>query len=362
MTAMYQLLRRFFQAAGFVRRRLSWVFLIALGLNVLFGGAFYLAERHAQPELTLVDSVWWAMVTMTTVGYGDYYAQTPVGRFVISYPCMILGIGIIGYLVGTVAESIVHLAANTRKGLMQIVETDHVIICQCPDPDRVVRVVEELRKDPWGRTRDYVVIADAFEEIPEALDKANIRFLRGDPTREDALRRANVLHSAGVFVLARDPGDPRCDFESFAVGSICEQMEAERGAPIHTVVELVSSDHRRMMEKTNVDAIVSVDGIGGRLLVQEFLDPGVYAVVHELVTNHEGAELYTLHTRLAGRTVGELHRAILEADAPVQVLGIVRDGEHQLNPKRTTELREGDRLIVMADDRNDFAALEQMLA
>ena len=41
-------------------------------LNFSFGGLFFLAERRAQPELTIADSIWWAVVTMTTVGYGDF--------------------------------------------------------------------------------------------------------------------------------------------------------------------------------------------------------------------------------------------------------------------------------------------------
>ena len=54
----------------------------AVLLNVAFGLLFYLAERNVQ-DISITDALWWSMVTMTTVGYGDFYAQSAVGRFII---------------------------------------------------------------------------------------------------------------------------------------------------------------------------------------------------------------------------------------------------------------------------------------
>ena len=72
------------------------VLLLVLLMNILFGTLFYLVEQDVQSGLTLADGLWWAMVTMTTVGYGDYYAQTAAGRFLVSYPAMLAGIGLVG--------------------------------------------------------------------------------------------------------------------------------------------------------------------------------------------------------------------------------------------------------------------------
>ena len=88
------------------------ILIVAVLLNVVLGVLFYVAERGVQEGLTLVDSIWWAMVTMTTVGYGDFYAKTFIGRFLISYPCMLLGIGVFGYLVGIVANSLLNHRLN----------------------------------------------------------------------------------------------------------------------------------------------------------------------------------------------------------------------------------------------------------
>lgn len=42
--------------------------------------------------------VWYALVTITTVGYGDLAPQTMGGRFIVALPLMALGIGLLGYV------------------------------------------------------------------------------------------------------------------------------------------------------------------------------------------------------------------------------------------------------------------------
>jgi voltage-gated potassium channel len=70
-------------------------------VTVLAGGA---AFAHAEgDEVTTWDGVWWAMTTVTTVGYGDLYPQTTIGRL-IGMLVMLVGIGFLSLLIGAVSE------------------------------------------------------------------------------------------------------------------------------------------------------------------------------------------------------------------------------------------------------------------
>jgi voltage-gated potassium channel len=73
---------------------------------VLTGGAVlgYLAERHAQPAVftSVGASLWWAITTLTTTGYGDMVPVTPLGRM-IGGAVMIGGLGTISLLAGILA-------------------------------------------------------------------------------------------------------------------------------------------------------------------------------------------------------------------------------------------------------------------
>lgn len=90
-----QLARTVFSLEG-----LRWASLLAVMTALGGGAAFSYAEGS---ELSTWDGVWWAMTTMTTVGYGDIYPHTDLGRL-IAMAVMVVGIGFIAILTAALAE------------------------------------------------------------------------------------------------------------------------------------------------------------------------------------------------------------------------------------------------------------------
>ena len=84
--------------------RLGRVIIIAAAVVIIGAAAAYRAEHPTNPEFaTFGDSVWWAIVTLTTVGYGDIVPVTTGGRF-IGVLIMVAGVGILGVLAGSLAS------------------------------------------------------------------------------------------------------------------------------------------------------------------------------------------------------------------------------------------------------------------
>ncbi len=82
------------------------VFLLSVATVVLvIGSAMYLIEGEQNGFTSIPRSVYWAIVTMTTVGYGDISPKTPEGQFVASL-VMILGYGIIAVPTGIVTAEL----------------------------------------------------------------------------------------------------------------------------------------------------------------------------------------------------------------------------------------------------------------
>jgi voltage-gated potassium channel len=108
---VFRLLRllRLVKAAVLMRRLLTTegvrdAAVLAL-LTVLGGGAAYSAIEKSQDgdSLSAWDGVWWAITTVTTVGYGDSYPRTTGGR-IIAIVVMLVGIGFVAILTAAAAE------------------------------------------------------------------------------------------------------------------------------------------------------------------------------------------------------------------------------------------------------------------
>jgi voltage-gated potassium channel Kch len=85
---------------------LLFVTLLAI-LTLEYGGIFVLGvEKHAENAniLTGPEALWWGVVTITTVGYGDFYPVTNPGRFVGALT-MLIGIAVLGTLTGYLANA-----------------------------------------------------------------------------------------------------------------------------------------------------------------------------------------------------------------------------------------------------------------
>jgi len=87
----------------FNSRRLRTILAALIFFIFLFGYLFYVSEPEVR---NLGDGIWWALVTITTVGYGDITPLTTVGRVVAS-SLMFLGLGLIATITAIVSAKFI---------------------------------------------------------------------------------------------------------------------------------------------------------------------------------------------------------------------------------------------------------------
>jgi voltage-gated potassium channel Kch len=111
-------------------------FVVLFFINLEFATMVVLAFENSAPAAniqTATQGLWWGVVTMTTVGYGDFYPVTNGGRFVGAY-LMIVGVALFGVIAAFVANFF--LAARGRRTRAPANELDEL--------RRLVRHNEEL--------------------------------------------------------------------------------------------------------------------------------------------------------------------------------------------------------------------------
>ena len=134
------------------------VFILSI-MIVMAAACVYVVESKAQPDVftSIPASMWWAVVTLTTVGYGDVTPITPLGRF-LGAIITVLGVGLAALPAGILANGL----ANELEQRKQHLELKFRELLQNSEIDLITDVdkIEDIRKDVGltvEQTRDMIL-------------------------------------------------------------------------------------------------------------------------------------------------------------------------------------------------------------
>lgn len=170
------------------RSSLFGALFIMSSLLLVAGTGMYLIERHAQPTMfgTLPQALWWALVTLATVGYGDAYPATPAGKLFASV-MILLGLAVYALPFAIIATG---FAQETRRRDFLVTWT---LVARVPlfsrlDADSVARIMTLLASRTYEpgdvivregeRTEAMYFIADG--EAAVELEQGEVRLGQGD--------------------------------------------------------------------------------------------------------------------------------------------------------------------------------------
>lgn len=325
----------------FVRReRLDRLLLIISVLIALSAVFISLLE----PNLSIDSALWWSIVTLTTVGYGDISPSTPGGRLV-AVLIMFVGIGLLGTLSATIASVLVDRKLKEDHGLTSYDFQNHIILIEWNHRARAV--LRQLRADESTAKAPVILIAE-LERKP--VDDPDLHFVRGNPG-DETLTQANVAHAKTVIVLGKDELDAAARDARVVLATLTvESMNPDA----YTIVEIVDGANAQFCRRANADEIIVSNNLSSHLIARAAVNHGISTVITDMLTADQGNELYTvsLPKDFAGRRFMDLflemkaqHRSI--TIAVQQGVG----GPVLANPDGDYRLSEGDLLIVVAPNR-----------
>jgi Trk K+ transport system NAD-binding subunit len=289
----------------------------------------------AGSEIVAPTAYWWYfVVTAATVGYGDFFPVSTMGRGVGVY-VIIGGIATLTTVFARLAAVLEQAKGRRMQGAISVTTTGHVVLIGYT-PGRTERIVAELLAESDAR----LVLCGWDEVATHPMPESGIDFVRGDLTDAETLRRAGVPAARTVLVDARD------DNEALAVTVTVIHLNA--GA--HVVATLRDMGRATLLRQVDQD-IHCVQWHTPWMVTEELTSPGIAEVYTHLMTPG-GTNTYSIRLpeSLGPVQVGQC-QAVLGRRHGVTLLAARTDHELLVNPDWTTELPAGAEVYYISAQR-----------
>ena len=290
----------------FFRRNLLITILLFIFIISLSGATvFYLIELQSNPALkSFGQAVWWVLVSITTVGYGDIVPVTSAGKF-LGIILIFTGVALVSMFTATVSSIFVAQKLKEERGLKQISQTNHIILCGWNHSAEQILNVIFKRHDPPLIVLINQLPDDQVQNIIFKFKGQPLQFVRGDFAQEEILNRANLRKASAVIIVPDMSGgltsrtDEKTILTAFSVKAIQPKIKV--------YAHILDRDNEPYIKKAQVEDYIVSDAFTGVLLGEMVVAPGVPQSVQNLLGKGEEEHLLRVKVpeELKGKSFGE---------------------------------------------------------
>jgi voltage-gated potassium channel len=315
-------------AVQLLRRGLLALLLLLIVVLIVFVDRDAYVDNY-DGEVDLIDSIYYATVTLTTTGYGDITPVAPHARVISAVIVTPLRIAFLVLLVGTTLEVLAHHGRRIFKDTRWRKRMrNHVVVVGFGTKGR--SAVETLQNN--GMNPAQVVIIDSR---PSAITDANVRgyaAIEGDATRREILRRAEIMKAREVIITV--------DRDDSAILVMLTVRQLNPSA--HVVVAVREDANASLLRQSGASAVVTSSEAVGRLLGLSAVSPNLGTIIEDLLSSNEGLEV-------AERPITreEIGRSPGEVDGE-RVIAVVRNKTlRRFYDPTVAKLEGGDQVVVV---------------
>jgi voltage-gated potassium channel len=313
-------------------RQLRGRLLVGLALIMLVSLTTYI-ERDGYNDssdgtVDLLDSVYYATVSITTTGYGDVVPVTDAARAVTTFLVTPMRMIFLVLLVGTSVELI---TAATRRRLRRQNwrkrVRDHVIICGFGVKGR--SALQALAEQ--GQDNEHVVVVDADPRSVDAAARMGYVGVQGDMTSNAVLQQAGVERARAVIIAPTR--DDTAVLTTLTVRSLVPEVRI-----VATAREI---ENAPLLRHSGADIVLTSSGSTGRMLGIASASPCAVRFIEDLLERGNGFDV-------TERSVDVEAPLSSFAAAGELVVAVYRNGEVVAHaPKGDHILRAGDRIVAL---------------
>jgi voltage-gated potassium channel len=333
----------------------SFAMLILFSETVIGGVTFFLIEAAHRPDATLAEGIWWALVTITTVGYGDVTPTTALSR-VVGGVLMVGGMVTLALFAGIISQSLVTAVSAIREEQFRMSDyANHVVVCGYDATTNLL--LEALTEEMNLQTTRVVIFAD--RDQPRELPTAFL-WMRGDPTKQSELDKVRLTHASAVIVSGSrgerpQIADAKTILTVFTIRSYLEAHERDvrhRRSPLYVVAEILDTENVSHALTAGANEVVETRRMGSLMLAHAVRFHGSADVMsHMLVKGRHNVYVGQIPGQLQEPVpYAQLMRSLGLAQQGALVIGLrFPDGEEVINPRGSVEVVPGTLLVYLSE-------------
>jgi len=329
-------INQFVEVLANKRFELFTLLFLLLFIMVTAGIAIYVFEESFNPDInTLFDALYWALVTISTVGYGDISPVTQEGK-AVSMIIIVSGIAMISFVTSVIVSAFSEKLDELKEN--RIIEDINrneafIIICGYGQMTKMfLRQQDDIKSA-------YVIIDKDPDRVKQAL-KDGYRAINEDASRHDVIVKFNIEYSH-ITVLCLTNSDIENIYIALNVKSLSKE--------IRVIARATDESMQKKFYLAGVDYVLLPNRVANMMLLTAINQPVMYNGIHAILTGQNVAHIDEVvvyqYSKLRGKRIEEIDFKAYK----ILFIGIQRglDGEFIFNPQPDMQIEEEDILLMM---------------
>ena len=309
------------------------ILLIALLVFLLFGISIHFLEPETFP--TIFDGIWWAIITASTVGYGDYVPHSFLGR-ITALILILLGVGFVSSYFGTLAAAAVTKQDAYSEGRIPFKGNGHIIIIGWNE--RSKELINKLTR--VNAPQMIVLIDETLEANP--VKSRFVHFIQGKGHVDETIIKSDIEKAEKVLITAdRGNDELQADMNSIltllTIKGLCVKVKC--------IVEILTAEQVVNALRAGADEVIQSNKLTSVFMINSLHSNGdglLSNVVHQLQESRLSSS--TVNGDDIGKTFNEVCQELITNG--FLLIGIKRGEETILNPSHSFKIEENDQLLT----------------
>jgi len=287
------------------------------------------------------EAFWYAIVTLTTVGYGDFYPVTPLGK-ILGLVVIIGSIGVLGFVIGEITNKITQYMEKKKNGFWGTDFEGHYIIFGWNDFGR--QVAEQIFNT--GHKIAFVVDSkNTIEIINDVFPDDNCFSLFADYKNLDAFKKVNIEQSKAVYV----------NFEEDTQNLVFILNLKKNFPGLNIVVTCKNPELLDTFHNAGIHHVIAESVVASRLVASYIFEPQVAAYTEDLITTSVLDSDFDIQQYRVVDSNPFINKRYFDAfiklkeDYNAVSIGLVIDDKVHKNPDSDYKIKTGDYFILISD-------------